>query len=201
MKKRILIGMSLVVVILGSVAVFMYSSMMKQMDNTDSTYWEKDILKIESRYGFGGSKVADSTYYYDRLVTAFTPKAIVLFAGTNNIHGMTKNTETAEEVLEDVIAFYEKSLEALPGVPVYYISISPTKARWNVWEEANKANLLIGDYADTTESLIFVDVTDDLMKDDGPNKEILLGDGLHLNEEGYKIWTSIIKPIVTEDIE
>ena len=233
--KKIIIAVICLVLIVGGVAVYMYSSMVIQMNNTDSTYWEKDINKIEARYevneevdivfigsssirkweslesdfseyqilnhGFGGSKVADSTYYFDRLITPFNPKVIVFFAGTNNIHGMTKMSDKAEKVFEDVRVFYEKSSHVLPDTPVYYISISPTKSRWNVWLEADKANNLIKEYTETQENFTFIDTTDDLLKNGYPNETLYQSDGLHLNEEGYALWAEIIKPIVTEAIK
>ena len=63
----------------------------------------KSILIYEynvTNHGFGGSKVADSTYFYDRLVTPFSPEVIVIFAGTNDIHGMTDSSKEGKEVFE-----------------------------------------------------------------------------------------------------
>lgn len=235
MKKQIIIGVLILLLVMVGIGGYMYKGMVNQMNNTDPTYWEADIKDIEARYpdleeqdivfigsssirkwvtldedfsgykvvnhGFGGSKVADSTYYYDRLVTAFRPKAVVLFAGTNNIHGMTDASDSAEKVLEDFKKFYEKSTEALPDVPVYYISISPTKARWKVWNEADEANQMIKAYADQLEGLTVIDTTEAMLLNGQPNEEILVGDGLHLNEDGYKLWTSLIHPVVTKSIK
>lgn len=235
MKKKIFITVGVLLIIMIVTMGVMFMKMLQQMNNTDPTFWEKDIQKIEDRYehpkdvdivfigsssirkwetlaedfsgydvvnhGFGGSKVADSTYYYDRLVTPFSPEAIVFFAGTNNIHGMTDSSDTGEAVFEAVKAFFEKSVEEMPDVEVYYISISPTKARWSVWEEADKANQLIKAYAEVTDGFTMIDTTEVLLKDGAPNEDILVGDGLHLNEKGYEIWTSLIKPIVTENID
>jgi len=93
--------------------------------------------------GFGGSKIGDSVYYHDRLVAAYGPKAIVIFAGTNDLNGLNATSKTAEAVFEGVKAFYATSRPSLPEVPVYYISIIPTAARWNAWPEARKANGLV----------------------------------------------------------
>src|SRR5262245_18276972 len=35
--------------------------------------------------GFGGSRLADATYYAERLVNVYRPRAVVLFSGTNDI--------------------------------------------------------------------------------------------------------------------
>ncbi len=190
MKKKIIVSLSVVILIFAAFAGYMYMSMIRMMNNSDPTFWEKDIQKIEARYtegypdvdivfigsssirkwvtlesdfapykvvnhGFGGSKIADSTYYYDRLVTPFKPEAIVIFSGTNDIHGMTKTSKTGEAVFEEFTKFYKKSVSTLPGVPVFYISISPTKARWSVWNEAQKANKLIREYAEKNSLLTF----------------------------------------------
>jgi len=218
-KKKIIISVSAVVLTIAAIAGYMYTGMIRVMNNSDPAFWGKDIQKIEARYteenldvdivfiglssirkwvtlesdfapykvvnhGFGGSKVADSTYYYDRLITPFKPEAVVIFPGTNDIHGMTKTSKTGEEVYRLFIEFYEKSRKELSGIPVYYISISPTKARWKVWEETDKANKLIKKYAQDKSNLVFIDTTEALLKDGIPNPDILQKDELHLNKKG-----------------
>ena len=37
------------------------------------------------RHGFGGAKLNDVVYYAERLVSAYRPRAVVVFAGTNDI--------------------------------------------------------------------------------------------------------------------
>jgi len=176
--------------------VFIGSSSIRKWVTLESDFAPYKVVN----HGFGGSKVADSTYYYDRLVTPFKPEAVVIFSGTNDIHGMTKTSKTGEEVYRLFTEFYEKSRKELPDVPVYYISISPTKARWKVWEDAIIANELIKKYAQGKVDLIFIDTTEALLKEGEPNQDILQKDGLHLNEKGYGLWTSIIYPIVTKQL-
>ena len=175
--------------------VFIGSSSIRKWETLIDDFSEYTVVN----HGFGGSKVADSTYFYDRLVTPFNPEVIVIFAGTNDING-TEWSKTGSEVFELFKLFYEKSQQENPDVYVYYISISPTKARWSVWEDANDANNLIKAYALTQDKLVFIDTTDDLLKNGEPNKDILSFDGLHLNNEGYTIWAEIIKPIVIEEL-
>lgn len=177
--------------------VFIGSSSIRKWETLDEDFSEYSVLN----HGFGGSKVADSTYWYDELVTPFNPQVIVIFSGTNDIHGTSENSKTSEEVFALVVQFVEKSKLENPSVPVYYISISPTKARWSVWEEANEANELIKEYALLVDGFTFIDTTDELLKDGEPNSDLFVFDGLHLNEDGYAIWTTIIKPIVTETLD
>jgi len=86
-------------------------------------------------------------------------------------------------------------------LPIYYISISPTKARWNVWSDGQRANRLIAEYAITQPNVTFIDVTSQLLATDGtPNEELLFWDGLHLNAKGYAVWASVIKPTLEADL-
>ena len=51
--------------------------------------------------GFGGSELADSVHFADRIVTPYKPRLIVLFAGTNDINA----GKSPEQVFSDFKAF------------------------------------------------------------------------------------------------
>jgi len=172
--------------------VFIGSSSIRKWDSLADDFSEYSVVN----HGFGGSKVADSTFYYDRLVTPFTPELVVIFSGTNDVHGMTDNSKTGQQVFDNFKDFYEKSQLETPGVPVVYISITPTPSRWDVWSDAQEANDLIEAYAETQDNLYFVDAVDEFMKNGVPNKDLFQGDNLHLTEEGYQIWAELIKTTV-----
>ncbi|GMU91006.1 MAG: hypothetical protein AMXMBFR4_00640 [Candidatus Hydrogenedentota bacterium] len=147
-------------------------------------------LKVIRR-GFGGSLVRDSTYYADRIVIPYKPKTIVLYAGDNDI----ASGITAEQVFGDFQAFCEKVHTALPDARILFLSIKPSVKRWALYDEMKKANTLISDYANALEQVEFVDVGTPMLGDDGkPRADLFLEDGLHLNENGYKLWTSILAP-------
>lgn len=81
--------------------VFIGSSSIRKWTSLKTDFSEYIVVN----HGFGGSKIADATYYYARLVTNYHPKVIVIFSGKNNIHGMTSKSESAEDVFEDFKAF------------------------------------------------------------------------------------------------
>ncbi len=172
--------------------VFIGSSSIRKWDSLADDFSEYTVVN----HGFGGSKVADSTYYYDRLVTPFTPELVVIFSGTNDVHGMSDNSKTGQQVFENFKDFYEKSQAETPGIPVVYISITPTPSRWDVWSDAKEANDLIEAYAETQDNLYFVDAVDEFLINGEPNKDLFQGDNLHLTEEGYQIWAALIKNTV-----
>jgi lysophospholipase L1-like esterase len=156
---------------------------------------------VAVNHGFGGARVSDVTYYADRIITPFKPKAVVLFAGTNDLNGIPGKTHTAEQVFLDVTAFFSTVRSQLPAVPIYYISITPTELRWKVWPEAKKANALIQAFCRKHKSLYYIDITRDLMNKKGkPNDLLCKSDRLHPNMSGYKVWTSTIRPILFQDL-
>jgi lysophospholipase L1-like esterase len=145
--------------------------------------------------GFGGSQIADSVYYADRIVFPYQPKMIVMYAGTNDLNA----GKSPAQVLKDFQAFEEEVHRRLPDIRIIYISINPSIARWNQEDKALETNRLIRkfirDSASRTRKLSFVDSHKRLLSAEGkPRAEILRPDGLHLNAEGYKEWTSIVKP-------
>jgi lysophospholipase L1-like esterase len=164
-------------------------------------YWktlEKDMepLKVLN-HGIAGTKIADITYYAERLIFPFKPSAIVLYAGTNDINGIKSNSKTGDDVSRLTINFFNKVHEKLPDLPIYYISISPTKARAKVWKDAVIANQLIKEYCIKYENLTFIDATDLLLDSNGrPKANIFRLDRLHFNKNGYIIWSSAIKPVL-----
>jgi lysophospholipase L1-like esterase len=168
--------------------------------------WETlkhDMAPLEVvNHGFGGSKVADATYYAGRLIYPFKPKAIVLYSGSNDINGISENSKTGEEVFESTADFFETVHAQLPNVPIYYLPISPNTARWEVWNDSDTANELIKKYCENNIYVTFIDTRESLLNDKGfPEEDLLSNDGLHFNEKGYETWTAIIKPILLKDLE
>src|SRR5688572_9497643 len=60
--------------------------------------------------GFGGSQIADSIHYAERIVIPYAPRQIVMYAGGNDINA----GKSSEEVLADFQKFVEKLHRSLP---------------------------------------------------------------------------------------
>jgi len=141
--------------------------------------------------GFGGSEIADSTYYVDRIVAPYQPKVIVLYAGDNDL----VNGKTPQQVFEDYQAFVSRVRRKLPRARVAFISIKPSPARWHVVRSVRAANEMIRSYASRGKGLIYIDVFTPMIGADGnPRPELFSEDNLHLNREGYRLWKSIVAP-------
>jgi hypothetical protein len=141
--------------------------------------------------GFGGSELSDSVFYFDRIVTPYHPRMIVLFAGSNDINA----GKTPEEVFDDFKVFATKVRDVLPGTRLDYISITTSPSRWSEFDTVKKANRLIRDYISHDDRLEFIDVVSAMLGADGrPNPDIYVLDRLHMNAKGYAIWQSIVGP-------
>jgi lysophospholipase L1-like esterase len=224
------------IIFLGSILFWGYKQYERYLVNEDPTFWEREILRIEKRYGseypqdvvvcygsssirfwkniaddlapipvvnhgFGGSKLPDATYYIDRMVLPFSPKAVLLFSGTNDLSLAKGNTKTGEDVYTSFVEFAKKLRETSPNLPLFYITITPTRARWKIWPEAKKANQLIEKFASGENKIILIDPTEAFLDTDGlPRKEYFRFDRLHPNKQGYTVWTSIIRPVLMETL-
>ncbi len=145
------------------------------------------------RRGFGGAKLGDCIHYVDRIVTPYTPKALVVFCGTNDIAG--DNPKSAETVFEMYKEFVGKVHADLPGLPIYFIAISPTKSRWVHRDIVANTNELVKTYSEQHETLHYIDTASALLDENGESREeLFIDDKLHLNADGYAVWTSIIRP-------
>jgi lysophospholipase L1-like esterase len=155
---------------------------------------EEDMYPLPViRRGFGGAKLSDIIHYADKIIFAYRPKAIVLFAGTNDITGR-ENDKSARQVAGDFIRLAEMISAELPEADLFYLPITPTTSRWEIWPEANRANHLIREYAEDNGKVHFIEATSHFMDEEGkPRKEFLFWDGIHLNNNGYAIWTELVK--------
>ena len=146
--------------------------------------------------GFGGSVITHVTHFADRIVLPYEPTAIVLYAGDNDIgFGLS-----ADCTLRDFEAFVEHIRSTAPDTPIYYISIKPSPARWDLWEEMQRANQLIEARTETQPALHFIDVSEAMLDEEGqPIGELFLADGLHMTTAGYELWTSIVRPRLAAD--
>jgi lysophospholipase L1-like esterase len=140
--------------------------------------------------GFGGSHIAHVNQYTDRIVVPYAPRAVVLYAGDNDL--AAGSDKTPASVLQDFQRFV-----SLAGVPVYFLAIKPSLARWDRWPLMRQANARIEAWADETERVVYVDVATPMLGADGePRPELFIVDGLHMSAEGYALWTTVLKPVL-----
>ena len=141
--------------------------------------------------GFGGSQLGDSVKYAERIVIAYKPRVVVVYAGDNDLNA----GQTAEAVFANYRVFRDKVQTALPETKIVFVAIKPSPSRWKLREKALDANRLIRDEIAKGKKQIFVDVWMPMLGDDGmPRPELFLKDQLHMNDAGYAIWSQLVEP-------
>jgi len=143
--------------------------------------------------GFGGSQIADSVYYADRIVIPYKPKMIVFYAGGNDINA----GKAPEVVAEDFKKFVDKVRGKLPDVRIAFMATAPSPKRWAQVDKQRKVNQLVKEYIAQGSNMDYIDGFDVFLGQDGqPKPELYVADKLHNSAEGYKLRVSLVKPYV-----
>ena len=148
-----------------------------------------DLITINR--GFGGSEMIDSLHYADRIVIPYKPRIVVVYAGDND----TAMGTSPEQVAKNFEALAEKIHAALPRTKIIDLSVKPSFARWAIVDKQRATNVLLRAICAKHDYLTFVDVAPLTLGPDGrPRPELYVPDGLHINDEGYKLWTAALRP-------
>jgi lysophospholipase L1-like esterase len=140
--------------------------------------------------GFGGSELADSVNFAERIITPYAPREVVIYAGANDLAG----GKPPELVFGDFVALVDKIHQHLPGTRIAFIASAPNPQRWGIVEKVKKLNSLVQEYCHQHE-LMFIDVFPLMLGPDGlPKPDIFREDGLHMNAKGYAIWKEAVRP-------
>jgi hypothetical protein len=142
--------------------------------------------------GYGGAKLSDFAVYAGRIFSPHKCRALVMFIA-NDITG-SENDKTPEEVGK-LAAYVMKTFQKTnPGKPVFWIAVTPTAARWKVWDKIKEANEKIREACEKNGSAFFIRTDFAFLDDSGnPRTELFIEDKLHLNSQGYAIWTGLVK--------
>lgn len=146
--------------------------------------------------GFGGSQIADSVQFAERIVLPHKPRLVVFYAGDNDIAA----GKSAEQVAADFKALAGKIHAKLPQTRIAFIAIKPSPSRWKYFEIQQQANRLIEAFVKSDSRLVYIDIVKPMLGDDGkPRENLFRKDNLHLNDDGYKIWNQIVKPYLSKN--
>ena len=169
--------------------VFVGSSSIKFWSTLAEDFPGRNVIN----HGFGGSELADSVFYEDRLVLASHPRLVVLYAGENDL-AAGKSPET---VLADFRAFRAKLHATLPGTRLLYLAIKESPSRVRIRTQVLKANALIAADCATDQRCLFADVATPLLDTAGKTRpELFRDDQLHLKPAGYAIWVKVLTPLL-----
>ncbi|MDR3516097.1 MAG: GDSL-type esterase/lipase family protein [Azospirillaceae bacterium] len=145
--------------------------------------------------GFGGSTLHECLRCFDRLVTPLNPRAVLVYAGDNDL----AQGASPEQIHSDVRSLAERLAHQLPGTPWAFVSIKPSPARQALVGAARRANELIESELSDTAHSTFIDVLSEMLDHHGsPRRELYSDDWLHMNPDGYRLWQGLIEPWVDQ---
>jgi len=166
--------------------LFVGSSSMRLWKNLRTSFPNLNVINR----GFGGSRLEDVNFYFDRIVAPYNPKTIVLYAGENDVN----DGIAPEKVLADFQKFSSLVRAKFPKAKLLYVSLKPSPSRWKLADNFRKTNELIKAEIAKDNRAKFIDVWSAMLNEKGePKAEIFVEDKLHLNEKGYAIWHDILK--------
>lgn len=159
---------------------------------------EEDMapLKVVNR-GYGGAMMRDVHYNYHTVLAGYNPRAFAFYCD-NDLGGFGRDLRPTE--LFDLYRLLAERLQRdYPNRPIFFLSIKFNECRAAKREQHRLFNAIMADWAAHTEGVTFVDVNTPILNADGTvNNAYFEQDLLHVNREGYRVWTSVLKPLLME---
>lgn len=147
--------------------------------------------------GFGGSQISHNIAALDRIHRPYRPARITFFCGTNDLAG----GKSVDEVFSDFKYYIARHWNEDPFVEIFYVSTTHAPVREKAWAAGDELFARIKDLASKTEGLHTIDIIRPMKGADGRVREdLFVKDRLHLNEEGYRIWTETFKKTYRETL-
>ncbi len=149
-------------------------------------------LPIVNR-GFGGSHMSDLQHYAEDLVLKHEPEIVVLYEGDNDVAG----GKSADRTFSDIFEFGETLWMRNPRTQILFMAVKPSLARWDLWPIMDDVNQQVVDWARVDSRVHYVDIVTPMLLADGtPDPRLFIEDGLHLNKEGYDLWSSVLRSVL-----
>ncbi len=157
-----------------------------------------DTIEIDMRpyqvvqRGYGGAKYTDLAVFAKRLILPHEYSALVVFVA-NDVQGKSED-HSPEQVEECARYIAAVSRKHRPRAPIFFIEITPTRKRFSAWPLIRKVNTQLQKLSLSTPGAYFIPTADHFLDPSGnPRDELFVDDQLHLNGDGYKEWSSLIR--------
>lgn len=149
--------------------------------------------------GYGGAKYSDLAVFAKRLIQPHRYRALVSFVG-NDVSGKPED-HTPQEVERLVRYLVGVSHEHQPDAPVLLIEVTPTEKRLDAWPRIREVNARLREIALSTPNTYFIATAGHFLDPTGhPRSELFVEDRLHLNSDGYQLWSHLIRRRLDEVI-
>jgi hypothetical protein len=148
--------------------------------------------------GFDRFHLADAQGFVGNVAATYEPRLIVLHAGARDILA----TGDPEEALSKYRALVTEVHQKLPKTRIAYIAVDPNPTQSDDFDRFAEANRLIRELTQNDDRLTFVDVVSPMLGAEGrPRPELYNGKSEQLSEQGYELWTKLLKPVLNGDAQ
>lgn len=140
--------------------------------------------------GFGGSHMCDVLYYFERLILPFSPKAVVIYEGDNDI----EKGKSPSHIFLEYKQLCRLIHQSFSKIPIIFISVKASTKRWDKKYKILELNHLVEDWTHEDVRMGYAEVFFPMLRPDGtPNESFLVDDGLHMTLAGYQIWAKAVR--------
>ena len=162
---------------------------------------ERDMLPYKAyNHGIGGCIDEDMIRFAPRLLYPYRPRVVFFQTGSNDI----ASGIPLETILANKRRMYNLFLTEMPQAKLVICSGLPLPGRTQFWDATGKTNALLREMCASEERLVFMDATDAMLTDSGPdslrtadgryfNPAFYRIDRIHLNKRGHDVWTGLMK--------
>ncbi len=141
--------------------------------------------------GFGGSTLNDCSLFARDLVVRYKPRQVVVYAGDNDL----AEGRTPLQVLDSFARLANAVRAELPDTRISFVSVKPSPSREQLMPQIRETNHVVSAYLNLLPNSEFIDIYTPMLGADGrPRPELFRGDKLHMTDEGYRLWQSVIAP-------
>jgi lysophospholipase L1-like esterase len=143
--------------------------------------------------GVDSFQCSDMLQFFDRIVSPYHPRLIVVHVGGNDIH----TGKSPERLLADLQMFVTRVRARQPATPILISSITPGPGRWDEADRRRQANQRVKAWVATQANLHYVDLWDAMLTKDGqPREDLWVADRIHPNHDGYLLRVEIMRPLL-----
>lgn len=183
---------------LQNAVVFVGSSSIRRWEELTRDFADYNVIQR----GIGGALFDDlfatsgANSNLNDLVLQYRPRAVVVWAGTNDLAGGS----SGNEVFADYQQFVAGIRNAGQNPDIFYLGIMPTPGRQSNLPQENIANSQIAAMAAGDAKLHYIDLPAAFASLDPYGSAAFNSkfvDSIHLNRAGYDFWESIIRPQVS----
>ena len=145
--------------------------------------------------GFGSSCPEHQLYYYPRLIRPLTPRVLVYAPTFGNGKAFGYTLDESWELAQRVLAY---TMADFPECRIYLCGAHPVRdlsdedrADQIYWDK------LLREFAEANDNCTFADL---LAYPPLLRKDIFVADGVHFNEEGYRIYADFFRMVLKDEL-